>query len=156
VTEAPGRPAAPGARLLALPPPVAALLVVFDDVWLKRRHPGLVSGKLADLGLCFFAPVVAATLVEWAAWTRARLRGAPFATPGARLDAVACGVVAVYFTALKLSPLAARAHVAVLSALVPGVRFGAVADATDLVALPLVVAAFAYLRSCAGPPRDTR
>lgn len=130
--------------------------MIVDDVWLKRRHPGLVSGKLADLGLCFFAPVVAATLVEWAAWARSRWRHVPFATPGARLDAAACAVVAVYFAALKLSPLAARVHVAVLSAVVPGMRFGAVADVTDLVALPLVVAAFAYLRSCAGPPRDTR
>lgn len=140
----------PGARLLRFWPLCAAAVVAADDLWLKRSHPGLVSGKLADLALCFFAPVVAATLVEWALWARATAAQRPFALPKRSLDGLVCGALAAYFAAIKLSPSAARLHVALFSALVPGRSFAAVADPGDLVALPLVLAAYLWLRRQAG------
>lgn len=145
----------PGDILLHAAPLGAALLVAFNDFFLKPRHPGFVSGKLSDVGLCFFFPVFIAAVLEWADWLFVDLpRSRPFVR---RRGLLRAGVVlgALYFIAIKLVPAAADAHAGALHALVPGRRFRAVADPTDLWCLPMVGLAWWYLARFA-PPGVTR
>ena len=113
----------------------SAALVVGNDVWLKRAHPGLVSGKLSDVGLCILLPLVLLAALEEVPGRRARAR---------TRHLVALAVALGYFVLVKTVPAATHLHVAALGALVPGVRFRAVTDPTDLVCLP---AAFVALRT---------
>lgn len=135
----------PGDVLLHAAPLAAALLVAFNDFFLKLVHPGFLSGKLSDLGLCFLFPVFVSAVLEWGAWALVDLpRSRPFVR---RRGLLRAGVLlgALYFVALKLLPAAAAWHVAALHALVPGRRFRAVADPTDLWCLPMVGLAWWYL-----------
>jgi hypothetical protein len=129
----------------------SAALVVFNDLWLKRHHPGVWSGKLSDVGLCVFLPLFIAAALEYGALGWARVTRRPSALP--RVDLLACAVAVVYFTAIKAWPAATHAHVAWLSALVPRWRFRAVTDPTDLLCLPAVVLAWRTLRSGVERPR---
>jgi hypothetical protein len=143
--------AVPGDILVHAAPFAAALLVAFNDFFLKPRHPGFVSGKLSDVGLCFLFPVFIAAVLEWADWLFVDLpRSRPFVR---RRGLLRAGVVlgALYFIAIKLVPAAADAHVVALHALVPGRRFRAVADPTDLWCLPTVGLAWCYLARFARP-----
>jgi hypothetical protein len=135
----------PGGHLLRPAPFAAAALIAFNDGYLKRHHPGTLSGKLSDVGLCFFFPLFVVAVVEWAAWLALDLpRARPFRLrAGLQHAGVALG--ALYFVGIKLFPAGARAHVALLTALFPGRHFRAVADWTDLVCLPLVGVAAWYL-----------
>lgn len=122
---------------LAAPLPLAAVaLVAVNDHVLKARWPGLVTGKLSDLAGCFVLPLfVSAVLALTTGWR-----------PRVRLGAGVAFTLAS-FSALKLSPLAASAVAGALRlAWAPlGVAGGPiVADPTDLVALPLVAAAWTY------------
>lgn len=137
----------PGGRLVGLGPLLAALVVLVNDFWLKPHAPGLVSGKLSDVGLCFLLPVVLASLVEWTHWGLAMLRSRAWPSRPRWIDALSCVVAAVWFSALKLSPQAASLHAASLNAVLPFWHFSAIADPTDLVALPLVLLALSYLRA---------
>ena len=132
----------PGEFLLRPEPLVAALLIAFNDFWLKPNHPGVVSGKLSDVGLCFLFPLIIAAVLEWA--LRLLTPRQPFAPPGA-LHFVSFGLAAAYFVLIKALPAGARLHVGLLSALVPSHRFSAVADPTDLLCLPLMVVAYRFL-----------
>jgi hypothetical protein len=135
----------PGARLLRGWPVLSALVIAFNDFWLKPTHPGVVSGKLSDIGLCFFFPVFLATVLEWTTWAHDALRHRAWQGAGRRSHALACALAAAYFAMIKISPAGAELHVQALSALLPSRRFRAVADPTDLLCLPLVLVAYSYL-----------
>ena len=139
----------PGDFLLRPAPLGAALVITGNDFWLKIHAPGVLSGKLSDVGLCFFFPLMIAAAAEWLLWLlvdRARL-GAFRPRPTVAAASVALG--ALYYTSLKLFGVAAELHVALLSALLPGHHFAAVADVTDLACLPIFVLSFRYLaRAC--------
>jgi hypothetical protein len=121
---------------------LAAAALAFNVFWLRRRHPGVVSGKLSDVAICFLLPVL---LVAAAEWLRAfaRLCGARVGVRlGRRGIWVACGLSAAYFALLKTWPAFTGVHRALLGgvdALLGGGRsFRNLADPTDLVALVMV------------------
>lgn len=122
---------------LVAPLPLAAVaLLALNDHVLKRRWPGLVTGKLSDLAGCFVLPLFVSAVLAVATRWPPRLR-------------LGLGVAAtvVFFSALKLSPVTADAVSGALH-LVWG-PFGLprgriVADPTDLVALPLAAAAWVH------------
>jgi len=135
----------PGELLLRPAPLVAAAVIAFNDFCLKPRHPGVLSGKLSDIGLCFFFPVFLAAVLEWAAWLLVDLpRSRPLVVRSG-LHHAGAAFGALYFVLIKLFPAGARAHVAWLTALVPGKHFRAIADPTDLLCLPIVGLAVWYL-----------
>lgn len=146
--SAPGEGSAPPQRLIPAEfllrpePAAAALLIAFNDFWLKPHHAGVVSGKLSDVGLCFLFPLVIAAVLEWT--LRLLTPRKPFAPPRA-LYVGSVTLAAGYFVLIKALPEGARLHVAVLTSLVPSHRFLAVADPTDLVCLPLMVIAYRFL-----------
>jgi hypothetical protein len=132
----------PGEFLLRPEPAGAALVIAFNDFWLKSHHPGVLSGKLSDLGLCFLGPLVVAAVFEWV------LRLVTWRKPFAPLRTVYVAstlLTAAYFVLIKTLPAGARLHVEALSALFSSHHFAAVADPTDLVCLPLVAVAFRFL-----------
>ena len=116
---------------------VIAALIVWNDLWLKRHHPGLVSGKLSDIGLCVFLPLFAAAALEWFAVACRR---------SIQANALACAATGIYFSAVKLWPAATRAHVEWLSIVMPRWHFRAVTDPTDLVCLPAIMIAWWVMR----------
>jgi hypothetical protein len=135
----------PGAALLHPAPAAAFALVALNDLWLKPWHPGWLSGKLSDLGLCFLLPVFLVALWEWGAWVVVRLRRRGRWAAGRGVKLGACGLAAGYFAALQIVPAAAELHVAVLGALVPTVRFVVTPDVSDLIALLITPLAWLYL-----------
>ena len=121
---------------------LAAAALAFNVVWLRRRHPGVVSGKLSDLAICFLLPVFLVAAAEWS-FTFARLWGARVGPRvGRRGIGVACGVSVAYFALLKTWPAFTGVHRALLGVLdAPfgaGRSFRNLADPTDLVALVMV------------------
>lgn len=132
----------PAEFLLRPEPLAAALLIAFNDFWLKPRHPGVLSGKLSDVGLCFLFPILVAAVLEWALRLIAFRK--PFA-PRRGLYVTSAWLAAAYFALIKTFPAGSRFHVELLTALLPSHRFSATADWTDLVCLPLVVVAFRFL-----------
>lgn len=124
----------PGAVLLSPLALGSVALIVGNDLWLKRQHPGFWSGKLSDVGLCILLPLVIAAAIEWA---QALLR-----RPLAPHAAFACLVAATYFVLVKTYAPATQAHLALLSHLVPSHRFSAVTDPSDLLALPFMGLAY--------------
>jgi hypothetical protein len=136
VSEA--RAAHPRSGELFAPLPLAALaLLVVNDVWLKPAFHSAVTGKLSDVALCFVMPLFFSELLGLAFGLapRARLRiGALFA--------------AALFTAQEVVPPFTALALRALHDL--GARFGLrgafrmTRDWTDLLCLPLVIAAVAY------------
>lgn len=124
----------PGAVLLSPIALASAALIAWNDLWLKRHHPGILSGKLSDIGLCIFLPIFIAAALEWSAHLVGRR--AP------RASSIACAIAAFYFSAIKVWPVATHAHVAWLSLVVPRWHFRAVTDPTDLVCLPAIAIAW--------------
>lgn len=57
----------PGDRLLHPVSLAASEAYLFDDWWLKAHHPGLVSGKLADVAGMIVLPLTLYALAEWIA-----------------------------------------------------------------------------------------
>ena len=136
----------PGAALLSPAALGSAALIIANDLWLKRQHPGLVSGKLSDLGLCIFLPLFLAAVIEWTLHVLGRR---------VAVNVSACILAASYFAAVKVFPAATRAHVEWLSLLVPRWHFRAVTDPTDLVCLPAIaVAWWTMKRSPSGSQSD--
>ena len=120
----------------------AAALIVFNDFWLKRAHPGWWSGKLSDIGLCLLMPLVLYAAIEWVAWLLASLRGRTL-WPGRAAIWLSCALSALYFSAMKLWPAFAALHASVLAWLTPGRgRLRVVCDPTDLPALVMVALAW--------------
>jgi hypothetical protein len=120
------------------PLPLAALaLVVVNDVWLKPALHSELTGKLSDIGLCFFMPLFVSEML-----------GILFGAPArARLWAGALITAAVY-TAQEIVPPFTRFALSVLRVLGPTIgihgRFTLTPDWTDLICLILVPAAVWY------------
>ena len=137
----------PGALLTSPAGLLSAALIVVNDVWLKRHHPGLLSGKLSDVGLCVFLPLFVLAIIEWTEVARCLLVRAvngtpPSKVPVARLQALACFVAGAYFVAVKCWPAATAAHIQWVNAFAPGWRAHAVTDPSDLVCLPAIALAW--------------
>jgi hypothetical protein len=146
---------APGAALLSWTALASALLILINDYWLKRQHPGVLSGKLSDVGLCLFLPLFVCAAFEWSAVAWGALSGQRSFSASGRgrlvLHVAACAVATAYFVAVKVWPVATAAHVAWLSALFPSRSFAAVTDPSDLVCLPFVVVAWRTMRARGAP-----
>lgn len=121
---------------VARPVPVgAAVVLVVNDHWLKGAGvlPGAVTGKLSDVAGLFVAGVLAVCVARAVA---ARIGGRRLARDG-WVGAGALIAVAVGFAALKLWPG--------FNAALARVWGHNVLDATDLFALPVLLAARAWL-----------
>lgn len=117
-------------------PLLAVLLMLVNDRWLKPTFHNTVTGKLSDVAGCFFLPLFVSALLGLA-WRRpVRMRlwwGA----------AVTCAV----FVPICLSSSVAAVWVAALAAvgsLVGLHGYALASDPTDLLTLPLVLAAVWY------------
>ncbi len=123
---------------------VALALLVLNDHLLKGAGllPGWLTGKLSDFAGLIVAPVVAAAVL------RART---------GRARALAFTLVVAPFAAIKLSPAAARAAVAIVGAL--GIHWRVWCDPTDLIALVVLPLAWGVARdwmAAATPSRAAR
>ncbi|MDC3959200.1 hypothetical protein [Polyangium jinanense] len=132
----------PGRALLHPWSYLAAAALAFNVFWLRRKHPGVVSGKLSDLAICFLLPVFLVAAAEWLL-TLARLCGGRVGPRvGPRGIWLSCGVSVAYFVLLKTWPAFTGVHRALLGVLdTPfggGRSFRNLADPTDLVALVMV------------------
>jgi len=124
---------------------LAAALIAFNDFYLKRSHPGLLSGKLSDFGLMFFFPVMLYAVFEWVLYVAEKV-GAPVVRPR-WLPLAACALGASYFSVIKLFAAGAALHVRLLETIVPSRRFVATPDPTDLMALLVVPVTWTFLNS---------
>jgi len=127
----------------------ALVLLAVNDQLLKAASPGLVTGVLSDIAGLIVAPVALQAVWETGLWAVGRWRG-----PSAVVLAVAAVIVGVGFTALQLWPPATDLYriglgvlqwpIAALVAVLGGSPAPplrpvvAVADAGDLVALPVM------------------
>lgn len=131
------------------PAPLGAVAVLaINDHWLKDRFHNAVTGKLTDLALCFFFPLLLSVLLRpLVRADRARL-------------AVSGALTAALFTALELWPPAGAALTAAVALVGRPLGFGLTPftrDLTDLLALAMVPLAFWYgLRRLQGPPLPAR
>jgi hypothetical protein len=130
------------------PLPLAALaLLVVNDVWLKPAWHSELTGKLSDVAVCFFMPLLISELLGI-------LCGWP---PRRRLLAGAI-VTASLFAALEVFPPFTRLALECLNFAGPHLgihrRFRMTSDWTDLACLLLVPAAVAYGRARAQRSSD--
>ncbi len=139
----------PGARLLAVWPALAAGVLAFNVYYLRRSHPGVLSGKLSDLTINFLLPILLFSAMEWGWFLWRSLRRRPFRPLGTRSALAACGVSAAYFTLLKTIPGFTPWHVGLLHCMAAplGVdaAFRNIADPTDLLTLVATPLAARYL-----------
>jgi hypothetical protein len=142
-------PPVPGIRLVSIKPLFAATLIAFNVFYLRRFHPGFVSGKLSDLGINFFLPVLLFSISEWVKFGLCLARRRRFTPLGRRTALVSTGVSVAYFVCLKIMPAFTGWHIALLRVLaVPfpmNTNFRNLTDPTDLVTLAVAPLAFAYL-----------
>jgi hypothetical protein len=126
-------------RLLLHPVALCALaLIVFNDVVLKPHWPGLVSGKLSDVGICVVLPLFLVACIEWMTWLARRACRCVWQPLGTAWYVVSVLVAAAYFAALQLSTTWIDVHLAWVA---PFVGSGRVTpDITDLCCLPLCAA----------------
>jgi len=120
------------------PLPLAALaLCIVNDVWLKPAFHSALTGKLSDVAVCFFMPLLLSELLGiFCAWP-----------PRRRLLAGAI-VTASLFAALEVVAPFTRLALDVLDRVGPYLaihrRFRMTSDWTDLACLLLVPVSFAY------------
>jgi hypothetical protein len=120
------------------PMPLLALaLLVVNDVWLKPALHNFASGKLSDVAVCFLMPLFLSELLGLALALAPRIR----LTLGAL-------VTAALFTLLEIVPAASAQAVRWLDAFGPYIGapgpYVMTADWTDLLCVPLVLAAYRY------------
>ncbi len=131
---------------------VAVALLLVNDNLLKRVMPGTLTGKLSDIAGLVLLPLALVSLAEAARYVFHRQ---PWRTTVAEVQ-VTTAVTAVGFTAVKLSTRVAEAFEHALSAVrwtpsaaasllthhaVPAFKAVVIThDATDLLALPVLVA----------------
>jgi hypothetical protein len=123
-------------------PLASVALFVLNNAILKHGWPGLVTGKLSDLAVCFFLPLFVSALLERVSRVRIATR-------------VAAGIAltATIFVAVKTSPLASRVldhDIALLLGPLGARTAPNRVDLTDLCALPMLAAAWLYARRQAG------
>lgn len=58
------RVSVPGAQLLHPAVVMALAVLVWNDHWLKRTHPGIISGKLSDFAAALLVPLVVQASIE--------------------------------------------------------------------------------------------
>lgn len=140
----------PGSALIGIEPAIAALALAFNVYYLRKLHPGIISGKLSDFAASFLLPIFIVAAGEWGLAllrllglhreSRIRMRGI----------ILACLLGAAYFTLLKTWPAFTEVHRMLLSWLdIPfgGKRsFRNLADPSDLMALVSYPLAGIYLR----------
>jgi hypothetical protein len=120
--------------------PVAAVaLFALNNFVLKRAWPGLVTGKLSDLLVCFFLPLFVSALLQ---------RLSPRPGVAAR---VAAGIVvtAAIFIAVKTSPVASHLLDRDIALLLQPLGLHTApncVDVTDLCALPMLALAWLHAR----------
>ena len=131
------------ARISFMVDPLAMLALatlVVNDRWLKPNLRNALTGKLSDLALCCLLPLFFAEIASLCALHADQRR---------LLNLAACAA-AVIFTVLELSVTAARWACSGLALLGPwlGIHgpFVMTRDATDLLALPMVLLAVAWGR----------
>lgn len=141
----------PGSVLLGIEPAIAAIALAFNVFYLRKVHPGVMSGKLSDFAASFLLPIFLVAVAEWG-MALLRLFGLRRELRvGRRGIWIACLIGATYFTLLKTWPVFTDVHRLLLSFLdIPfgGKRsFRNLADPTDLVALVSYPLAGYYLRT---------
>lgn len=115
---------------------LAVALFALNNQYLKAHHPSFITGKLSDFTACFFLPLF---FSAWLGWLtplagRARLR-------------IGVLVTLVGFSAVKLSPQASAVLDASLGVAADALgwrRSHNLVDPSDLMALPMVIASYAY------------
>jgi hypothetical protein len=145
-----------GEALSGWAPLCAVALILFNDFWLKPRHPGFCSGKLSDVGIAFLLPLFIVAAWEWGRAALGRLVGRPFLPAGRAVTLGACILATLYYACMELWPAFGRFHAAWLETLCPWFHFRAgTADPTDLGALLVLPLAWLWLtrRGSAPPPR---
>jgi hypothetical protein len=150
-TRGVARAAASGApEFFGVLPLVAVGLFALNNFVLKRAWPGLVTGKLSDLLICFFLPLFVSALMQRMSQLGAATR-------------VAAGIAltATIFIAVKTSATASRVldHDIALLLQPFGVRTAPnCVDVTDLWALPMLALAWLYAQraTLAGPAQVGR
>ena len=117
-------------------PLLAVGLLGVNDHWLKPRFHNALTGKLSDLAGCFFVPLFLSALLglgtRWRLQTRIGLSAA---------------ATAALFVAIKVSVSAAELFASALTFAGRPLGLGVsrvLADPTDLIAFPLVLAAVVY------------
>lgn len=137
----------PGIKLVHYAPLISAIIVVANDFWLKRQHPGFISGKLSDFGLCFLLPVILFSVWEWMTWIYSKIFKKLWKPGGIIISTISCLITVFYFSGLKLSQSFAHLHVAIISKLFPFLYFyPVVLDLTDLTALIMIPISWFYLK----------
>ena len=128
-----------GDELLRPLPLLAVGIFALNNLALKSAMPGLFTGKLSDVAVCFFMPLYVSALLA------VRFSS----TPRWRRTALGAFLTAAVLGAINLSAAASRAHDVVLGALASLARLTPapnVVDPTDLWALPMTLAAVLYAR----------
>lgn len=129
--------AARAENLLLRPSSLAALaLLALNDHVLKARFPGFWTGKLSDFAGLYFSPFFLVAVAVMA-----------LKAPGSRRTlASACVLTALVFSWVNLSPTASDVYEHVVGEawrlLGAARRIRHVADAEDLIALPMVAVAY--------------
>ena len=123
----------------SLPALGAVALFALNNWVLKQRFPGWVTGKLSDVLVCFFLPLYIAALLRWCSGLGASVRiKAGLALTAALLVAVKSSWLASDLLNAIVQPLSARLGLHTRPNL---------ADASDLIALPVLWLAFAFFAS---------
>jgi hypothetical protein len=108
-------------------------LLLLNDHVLKAAVPSWLTGKLSDFAGLFFFPFLLAAILAFP------LEGLQL--PPRRIMALSCGFTALWFTLIKTAPVVNEATEAFASWLVGGPT-QIVLDPTDLIALPIICAAW--------------
>lgn len=139
----------PGRPMVGIWPALAFAAIIFNVFYLRRKHPGIISGKLSDVAINFLLPIVLVAAAEWLLALMRLLGARVNSRVGSRGIVLACLLSATYFTLLKTVPAFTEVHrglLSVLDAALGGSRtFRNIADPTDLVALVCNPLAAVYL-----------
>lgn len=145
------RPGLPVHEMVSPPPLIAVAVLVLNDHWLKYAAPGWWTGKLSDLAGLFYFPLLLTAGVRLAIGLGRALARRPGGIPPLRTAHLTAAVVAtgLVFCAINLSPTAMALYGDALSLVVPS---RGTVDPSDLLALPMLAAAWWWGRRFVEPP----